>query len=46
MASQVEHLDNSMVKVTVEVSQEDFKSALEQAFRKNAKRFTIPGFVW
>ncbi|HHU52928.1 MAG TPA: trigger factor [Clostridiaceae bacterium] len=44
MASQIEHLDNSMVKVTIEVPQDDFKSALEQAFRKNAKRFTIPGF--
>lgn len=44
MASQIEQLDNSMVKMTVEVPQDEFKSALEQSFRKNAKRFTIPGF--
>lgn len=44
MAAQIEHLENSMVKMTVEVSKEDFKDALNKSFNKNRKRFTIPGF--
>lgn len=44
MAAQIEQLKNSMVKITVEVAEEDFQEALKKSFKKNAKRFTIPGF--
>lgn len=44
MAAQIEQLKNSMVKMTVEVTEEDFQEALKESFKKNAKRFTIPGF--
>ncbi|HZJ69207.1 MAG TPA: trigger factor, partial [Candidatus Eisenbacteria bacterium] len=44
MAAQIEHLDNNMAKITVEVSKENFRDALNKSFNKNRKRFTIPGF--
>ncbi|NLJ94293.1 MAG: trigger factor [Clostridiaceae bacterium] len=44
MAAQMEQLENSMVKVTVDVAKEDFQDAMQKAFNKNKRRFTIPGF--
>lgn len=44
MSVQVEKLEKNMAKLTVEVSAEDFKAAIEKAFNKNKNRFSIPGF--
>ena len=44
MSVSVEKLENSMAKLTIEVSAEDFDKAVEQVFRKNRNRFNIPGF--
>ena len=44
MAAQLEQLENSMVKITVDVEKEDFQDALQKAFNKEKNRFSIPGF--
>ena len=44
MSVQVEKLEKNMAKLTVEVSAEDFKTAIKKAFNKNKNRFAIPGF--
>ena len=44
MASTVERLENSRVKLTLDIDTHDFKHAMEYAFNKNSKRFTVPGF--
>ena len=44
MASILEKKDNNVVVLTIDVSPEDFSEALQRSFRKNAGRFSIPGF--
>lgn len=40
----VEKLEKSMVALTIEISAEEIEAAKEQAFKKNGKRITVPGF--
>lgn len=44
MASTVENLGNSQVKLTLDIDVHDFEHAMEFAFNKNSNRFTVPGF--
>ena len=44
MSVQVENLEKNMVKLTVEVPAEEVEKALEVAFQKQKKQFSIPGF--
>jgi trigger factor len=44
MSVTVEKLENSMAKLTVEVSAEDFGKAIEKAYQKEKNRISIPGF--
>lgn len=44
MSYKVEELENSMAKITIEVSAEDFEASLEKAYHKNKGRIAIPGF--
>lgn len=44
MSLQVEKLGNNMAKLTIEVSAEELEKALDNAFKKNRNRITIPGF--
>lgn len=40
----VERQENNMVKLTLEVSAEDFEAAVEKVYRKNKNQISIPGF--
>jgi len=40
----MEKLENSRVKLTVEIDAETLESAMEEAYRKNVKHINIPGF--
>ena len=42
MSVQVEKLEKNMAKLTIEVSAEQFKDAMQKAFNKNKNRFNIP----
>ena len=44
MSTQVEKLEHNMVKLTVEVSAEEFAKAVKAAYNKNKNKITIPGF--
>ena len=44
MSLQVEKLENNMAKLTIEVSAEELEKAIEDAYRKNRNRISIPGF--
>lgn len=44
MSVQVEKLENSMAKLTIETSAEELEKALENAFKKNKNKISIPGF--
>ncbi len=44
MSLKVEKLENSMAKLTIEVSVEDFEKAIDKAYNKNKNKITIPGF--
>ena len=44
MSLKVEKLDGGMAKLTIEVSAEEFKKAIEAAYNKNKKKISIPGF--
>lgn len=44
MSVQVETLEKSMVKLTIEVSAEEFDKAVVSAYQKNKNRFSVPGF--
>ena len=44
MGATVEKKENNVVTLAIEVSPEDFRGALAQAYAKNAKRFSVPGF--
>ena len=44
MAVKNEQVEKNLVKLTFEVSAEDFAKAINSVYRKNAKKFNIPGF--
>ncbi len=44
MSLQVEKLEKSMAKLTIEVSAEEFEKAVESVYRKQRNRIQIPGF--
>lgn len=44
MSVQIEKLENSMAKLTIEASAEELEKALESAFQKNKNKINIPGF--
>jgi len=44
MSLQVEKLEKNMAKLTIETSAEDFEKALQSAYEKNKKKFSVPGF--
>lgn len=44
MSLQVEKLEKNMAKLTVEVSAEQFDTALKTSYNKNKSKFNIPGF--
>ncbi|MBR0086566.1 MAG: trigger factor family protein, partial [Lachnospiraceae bacterium] len=44
MSVKVEKLEGSMARLTIECSAEDFEKALQQAYLKNRKSISIPGF--
>lgn len=44
MAAKLEKLENSRVKLTVDIDADGLEQAMEEAYRKNVKRITIPGF--
>lgn len=44
MAVKNEQVEKDLVKLTFEVSAEDFASAINSVYKKNAKKFNIPGF--
>lgn len=44
MSLQVEKLEKSMAKLTIEVSAEEFEKAMESAYHKNKGKMNIPGF--
>ncbi len=44
MSVQVEKLEKSMAKLTIEVSTEEFDKAIQKAYEKNKSKMTVPGF--
>ncbi|MCQ2524952.1 MAG: trigger factor [Lachnospiraceae bacterium] len=44
MSLKIEKLENSMAKLTIEVSAEDFEKAVEKAYQKNKNKISVPGF--
>lgn len=44
MSVQIEKLENSMAKLTIEASAEELEKALESAFQKNKNKISVPGF--
>ena len=44
MSAKIEKLENSMVKITMEVDADTFKKAVETAYQKNRGKIQIPGF--
>ena len=44
MSVQVEKLEKNMAKLTIEVSAEEFDAEIEQAYQKDKKKISLPGF--
>ena len=44
MSLQVEKLEKNMAKLTIEVSAQELEKALDEAYRKNKNKISIPGF--
>lgn len=44
MSTQVEKLENNMIKLTIEVSAEKFEEGINDAFKKNKNKIQVPGF--
>jgi len=44
MAVKTEQIEKNLVKLTFEVPAEDFAKAINDSYKKNAKKFNIPGF--
>ncbi len=44
MSLQVEKLEKNMAKLTIEVSADDLEKAIENAYKKNKSKLSVPGF--
>lgn len=44
MSTKVDTMDNGMIKLTIEVSAEQFEKGMNEAYLKNRKSIQIPGF--
>ncbi|MDD6735432.1 MAG: trigger factor [Clostridiales bacterium] len=44
MAVKSEQVEKNLIKLTFEVSTKDFSDAMGRAYRKNAKKYSVPGF--
>ena len=44
MSNQVEQLENSMVKIRMEVSREDFETAVNTVYNRTKNKIAVPGF--
>ncbi len=44
MSLQVEKLEKNMAKLTIEVPAEELEKAIDNAYRKNRKKISVPGF--
>ena len=44
MSVKVEKLENSLVKLEITIEAEKYEEALQKAFFRNAKYFSVPGF--
>ena len=44
MSVQVENLEKSMAKLTIEVSAEEFNEAINKAYQKSKAKISLPGF--
>jgi trigger factor len=44
MSNQLEKLENSMVKIRMEVSREDFEAAVNTVYNKTKNQISVPGF--
>lgn len=44
MSLQVEKLEKNMAKLTIEVSADEFESAVEKSYQKNKGKMSVPGF--
>ena len=44
MAVKSEQVEQNLVKLTFEVSSEEFEKAINTAYAKNAKKYSVPGF--
>ena len=44
MSLQVEKLEKNMAKLTIEVPAEKVEAALQNAYLKNRKQISVPGF--
>lgn len=44
MSLQVEKLEKNMAKLTIEVSAEDLEKAIQEAYKKNKNKISVPGF--
>lgn len=44
MSVQVEKLEKNMAKLTIEVPAAEFEAAIQEAYLKNKKRISLPGF--
>ena len=44
MSLQVERLEKNMAKLTIEVAAEELEKAIEEAYRKERNRISVPGF--
>ncbi len=44
MSLQVEKLEKNMAKLTIEVAAEELEKAIEEAYRKERNRISVPGF--
>ena len=44
MAVKSEQVEKNLIKLTFEVASEDFAKAINRAYAKNAKKYSVPGF--
>jgi len=44
MNAKVEKVDNNIVKLQLQIGAQEFETAMEKSFKKNAKYFNVPGF--
>ena len=44
MSVQVENLEKSMAKLTIEVAADEFEAALNKAYQKSKNKINLPGF--